>query len=311
MPISDRPSDRSDGGGRVWKWFFLSGFAHVILIAVLLIMPFLPSKAPNYPVYTLDLVGGENLGGGAGTAVEPAPKAKPVPEVKAAPEVKETKRETKKEPKEKPLTRTQLAKENAKKAVDSRAEMTERLAAKAKKEAEEKRQAEEAQVEKVREQLSQRRIDEALENVRNRAAAEEKRQQLEQQQKTVAAPATSTVAAEKSGAAVATPGAGGAGGGVVKGPEFLRYTNIIQDRVKTSWTWVGRRTDLKVTVNVSIQESGEITGIRLVGTSGDRSFDDSVIRAVRKANPLPPPPEDYRADFLNVVLPFNSKDLGS
>ena len=312
MPISDRPSDRSDGGGRVLKWFFLSGFAHVILIAVLLIMPFLPSKAPNYPVYTLDLVGGENLGGGAGTAVEPAPKAKPVPEVKAAPEVKETKRETKKEPKEKPLTRTQLAKENAKKAADSRAEMTERLAAKAKKEAEEKRQAEEAEAEKTRERLQQlreKRIEEALAEIKSRAEADQKKQQVQQPQQQKGAPATSNVVGDKPGAAA--PGVGGTGGGVVKGPEFLRYTNIIQDRVKTSWTWVGRRTDLKVTVNVSIQENGEITGIRLVGTSGDRSFDDSVIRAVRKANPLPPPPEDYRAHVLNVVLPFNSKDLGS
>ena len=123
MPISDRPSDRSDGGGRVWKWFFLSGFAHVIFIAVLLIMPFLPSKAPNYPVYTIDLVGGEKLGGGAGTSIAPAPKAKPVPEVKAAPEVKKETKKAKDEVRPNPAE----LKDVKKKVPDTRAEMTERL----------------------------------------------------------------------------------------------------------------------------------------------------------------------------------------
>ncbi len=297
MPISGRPSDHSDGGGRVWKWVFLSGFAHVILIAVLLIMPFLPSKAPNYPVHTIDLVGGEKLGGGAGTALAPAPKSKPVPEVKAAPEVKETKKAKEVRPNPAEL------KDVKKKVPDTRAEVAEKKLALAKA----KKEAEEAEAEKVRGKLKalrEKRIEEALADVKNRAQREEKAQQ---QQK--AGPVTSNVVGDKPGAAA--PGVGGTGGGIVKGPEFIRYQNIIRDRVKSSWTWPERKADLKITVNVSIQENGEITGVRLVGTSGDRSFDDSVIRAIRKANPLPPPPEDYRADFLNVVLPFNSKDLGS
>jgi colicin import membrane protein len=304
MPTLGRPADHSEGGGRVWKWVFLSGVAHVAVIVFLLITPFLPNKAPNVPVYTVDLVGGEKLGGGAGTALEPAPKAKPVPEVKAAPEVKETRRETKKETKEKPPSRAQLAKESAKKAADSRAEMTERLAAKAKKEAEEKRLAEAAQVEKVREKLRQRRIEEALETVRNRAAEEEKRQQ---QQKMAAA--LSNVPGDKSGAAAA--GVGGTGGGIIKDAEFIRYQNEIRDRVKNSWSWPGKRTDLRVTVRVSIQENGEVTGLKLVGTSGDRSFDDSVIRALKRANPLPAPPENYRKDFMEVDFEFSAKELGA
>jgi colicin import membrane protein len=304
MPTLGRPADHSEGGGRVWKWVFLSGAAHVAVIIFLLITPFLPNRAPNVPVYTVDLVGGEKLGGGAGTALEPAPKGKPVPEVKAAPEVKETKRETSKETKEKPPSRAQLAKESAKKAAEARAEMTERLAAKTKKEAEEKRAAEAAQVEKVREKLRQRRIDEALETVRNRAAEEERRQQ---QQKVAAALSSAT--GEKSGAAA--PGVGGTGGGVVKSAEFLRYYNDMIGRIKNSWTWVGRRTDLRVTVNFVVEENGQISGLRLAGTSGDRSYDDSVLNAIRRANPLPPPPESHRSEFRDVELTFTPKDLAS
>jgi colicin import membrane protein len=301
MPISGRPSDHRDGGGRVWRWVFFSGVAHAVLIAVLLIVPFLPSKTPSYPVYSVDLVGGEKLGGGAGTALVPAPKSKPVPEVKAAPEVKEVKKkETKKAKEEKP----QLAKETKLKA-----EMTEKVAAAAKA----KKEAEEAEAEKVREklkQLKEKRMEEALAAVRSRAEIQQKNQQLQQQQQQKAAAATSTVAGDKPGAAA--QGVGGTGGAIVEDAEFISYKNEIRDRIKNSWSWVsGKRTDLKVLVNISIQENGEITGLKLLDTSGDRSFDDSVARAIRKANPLPAPPEKFRQQFKNVNVPFSLKELGS
>ncbi|MGH7829264.1 MAG: TonB C-terminal domain-containing protein, partial [Candidatus Binatia bacterium] len=44
--------------------------------------------------------------------------------------------------------------------------------------------------------------------------------------------------------------------------------------------------------------------------SGDASYDDSVVRALKRASPLPPPPESYRKDFMDVELTFQPKDLG-
>ncbi len=348
MPVLGRPAGDSDDDGGFWRWVFVSGAAHAAVIALLLITPFLPSKAPIVPVYTVDLVGGEKLGSGAGTGFPSAAKEKPLPPPKAAPEVKETKKTG--------PSAAELAEAKRKAAADLRAEqaeqkkaaaaeMTERLA-KAKREKEEKQKlAEEAEAEKVREklkQLRQQRIEEALADVeqkrkqqlalqqqqqekelrqqqelrelqRLKQEAEQRQAQLQrlrdQQQRGTGGPPTSTVAGNNPGAAAL--GVGGTGGGIVKSAEFIRYQNIIKDRVKSSWTWPERRTDLKVTVNVSIQENGEITGVRLAGTSGDRSFDDSVIRAIRRASPLPPPPEDFRKEFMDVILPFNSKDLGS
>ena len=290
MPISARPSDHSEGGGRVWRWVFLSGLAHVVVIVILLITPFQPSKAPNYRVYTVDLVGGEKLGGGAGTAVAPAPEVQKAPEVTR--EVRKAKQETPPPPK--------VAKESKKKVPESRAEMTEKIAA-----AKAKKELEEAGAEKAREKLKQlreRRIEEALAAIRSRAETEEKKQQ---QQK---AAATSTAVGEKAGAA--TVGAGGTGGGIVKGVEFVRYLADMKQRIKSSWTWLGRRTDLVVTMHFSIQDNGEITGLKLVRASGDTSYDDSVIRALKKASPLPPPPESYRKEFADVELDFTSKELG-
>jgi len=330
MPYLGRPEGPSEGVPRVWKWVILSGIAHLVVVTVVLIAPiFGPKNAPPPPVYTVDLMGGEKLGGGAGTSLKPVPAPKPeplAPEEKSAPPVQETKA------KEPPKPTPQEIKEaKAKAAADARAEMIEKVKAKKeteekrRKEADEKRLADEKAVAERRarlEDLNKKRKEAALADLRakleerqRQQALEEKMQQqklLEQQraaeQQRAQQQATSTVAGNTPGAAAI--GSGGTGGGIVKSPEFIRYQNIIQERVKNSWTWVGRRNDLKVTVNASIQENGEITGLKLVGTSGDRSFDDSVLRALRKASPLPPPPAEFRREFSNVILPFNSEELG-
>jgi TolA protein len=104
-------------------------------------------------------------------------------------------------------------------------------------------------------------------------------------------------------------GEGPGGGGTVRGLEFVVYYNQMLNRIKDRWTWVGTRTDLRVTISFSILPSGEITNIRLTERSGDQTFDASVERAVKGAGPLPPPPEAYRNDFADVELKFRPADL--
>lgn len=95
----------------------------------------------------------------------------------------------------------------------------------------------------------------------------------------------------------------------VGGIEFLRYRNLIHSKIKEHWFWPGGRRDLEVTVRFGIQEDGEIVGLRIVRNSGDSSYDDSVIQAVRRSTPLPPPPETYQKDFMDVELTLRPKDL--
>lgn len=339
LPYVNRPEGPSQGVGRIWKWVIISGIVHVVVIAYLLIGPLLtPNNPPAPPVYSVDLVGGEKLGGGAGTSLAPPPpKSKPEPlepEVKSAPPVKEVVKPARDEVKEEREAKAKAemierikAKKEAEEKKKVELEAKKQAALEAKKEAEEKKKAEveakkkaeqeEAALVKARlEDLRKKRTEAVLEDIRAKAAAKER---LEAEQRAAA----DRAAAERAAAAqqarstmpgdtpgAATLGHGGTGGGIQASPEFIRYQNIIQDRVKSSWTWVGRRNDLKVTVNASIQENGEITGLRLVGTSGDRSFDDSVLRALKKASPLPPPPSEFRREFSNVILPFNSQELG-
>jgi len=104
-------------------------------------------------------------------------------------------------------------------------------------------------------------------------------------------------------------GQNGRGGGIVKGFEFLVYRNRMLHLIKEQWTWVGKVTDLEVTVRFGILENGEVIGLRVIEASGDLTYDDSVLRAMRKAAPLPPPPDNYRKDFMSVELTFRPKDL--
>ncbi|MCZ6907959.1 MAG: energy transducer TonB, partial [Deltaproteobacteria bacterium] len=101
----------------------------------------------------------------------------------------------------------------------------------------------------------------------------------------------------------------GRGGGILKGLEFLIYRARMLYKIKERWTWVGKNSDLEVTVRFGIQENGEVVKLRIVEASGDPSYDESVIRAVRKASPLPPTPVVYRKDFMDVELTFRPRDL--
>jgi colicin import membrane protein len=284
--------DRED---RLSKWLFFSFLFHGALIVALFVVPFLPDRSrPSYPIYTVDLVGGEKIGGNnLSTELVPPSVSKAAPK-KAAEEVpasQETKQETKKE-KPKPIEKAAPAEKVALKEV-------------AKKEPPKK--------EPTKETKSESKTDEsALDRVRERliqSAVERARSRTEGAQDPSKGDAISSGPGEGEGAAALGPG--GRGGGVVKGMEFIIYQNRMLSSIKDNWAWVGQKSNLKVVVHFSIKDSGEITGLKIVQPSGDQSYDESVLRAVKKSSPLPPPPEGSRKDFADVELTFRPKDLGA
>ena len=109
LPLVDREDKLS-------KWLFFSFLFHGALILALFVVPFLPARSrPSYPVYTVDLVGGEKIGrNNLGTELVPpsAPKAAPkkTAEEVPPPPAQETKQETKKE-KPKPIEKEAPAEE--------------------------------------------------------------------------------------------------------------------------------------------------------------------------------------------------------
>jgi len=285
--------DRED---RLSKWLFFSFLFHGALILALFVVPFLPERSrPSYPIYTVDLVGGEKIGGNnLGTELLPPSVSKAAPK-KAAEEVPpplETKQETKKE-KPKPIEKSappeeKVALKEAAKKEPPKKEPT--------KDTKSEPKTDESALDRVRERLIQSAVDRA-------------RSRTEGGQNAAKGDAISSGPGEGEGAAAL--GAGGRGGGVVKGMEFIIYQNRMLSSIKDNWAWVGQKSNLKVVVHFSIKDSGEITGLKIVQPSGDPSYDESVLRAVKKSSPLPPPPEGSRKDFADVELTFRPKDLGA
>jgi colicin import membrane protein len=285
--------DRED---RLSKWLFFSFLFHAALILALFVVPFLPDRSrPSYPTYTVDLVGGEKIGGNnLGTELVPPSVSKAAPK-KTPEEVipsQETKQETKKE-KPKPIEKVAPPEEKValKEAVKKEPPKKEPT-----KDGKTESKTDESALDRVRERLIQSAVDRA-------------RSRTEGSQNPAKGDAISSGPGEGEGAAALGPG--GRGGGVVKGMEFIIYQNRMLSSIKDNWAWVGQKSNLKVVVHFSIKDSGEITGLKIVQPSGDPSYDESVLRAVKKSSPLPPPPESSRKDFADVELTFRPKDLGA
>jgi TonB family protein len=95
-------------------------------------------------------------------------------------------------------------------------------------------------------------------------------------------------------------------------PEFMSYFQTVQRKIKQAWTFPGDDPDLNATVNFGIGPSGDVTKLQITKGSGDGVFDDSVVRAIRRAAPFPQPPEKFRTQFSDGVdAVFQLGDLRS
>jgi TonB family protein len=107
-------------------------------------------------------------------------------------------------------------------------------------------------------------------------------------------------------------GSGEGSVGILKDPEFLLYYKTVQDQIKKAWTFTGGSNDLTATVNFAIGPDGTLTGLKIGTSSNDGAFDDSVIRAIRRAAPFPAPPEKFRDQFsAGVEAVFQLGELKS
>lgn len=309
--ISLRERSFSDSGSeeRLPKWFVFSLIAHLVLIAVIFLSPMLPSREPPPPVVTVvDLVGGEKIGApNLGTEL-PAVTKQPVKTRQELP-APEPKREAKKEPpaieekvkvksierkppvEEKPAVKEKIKTEPVKTESPVKKEVKQAKPAK------DEAKSETASADAVRERLIQSAVDRA-------------KSRTETAQKLSKGETLSAGSGEGEGAAGL--GTGGRGGpGIVKGIDFIIYQNRMLATIKENWAWVGQRSNLRVVVQFGIRENGDIVGLKIVQPSGDPSYDESVLRALKKSSPLPAPPENYRKDFADVELTFRPRDLGA
>ncbi len=94
-----------------------------------------------------------------------------------------------------------------------------------------------------------------------------------------------------SSSAAARPGRHGTGG--TSSGSGGDYYSAIVGRIRQQWVYPDSLDkDLEATVSIRIAKDGSVTIQGIERSSGNRLFDRSVLSAINKASPLPPPPQE-------------------
>jgi len=259
----------------------LSAVAHTaLLIVALTVPPLIGTPLRLEPVAVVDLIGGGDFRQETGKAAAPAGREdeKAAPPAPARPPAKRGKR---------PKDASDDGVPSKRQASDA-ASLTERL-----------RKMREARAgsEAVRGAVEERRT-EAAARAAVRSVGERVAHRIE-------APASVRSGGRAAG------GGGGAQGTVRLSPELRDYFRRLEERVRSSWVLpaalVRDAANLVVEVRIVIERDGRVSEERIERGSGNPYFDDSVRRAIRKASPLPIPPEQLRGgeDHYEVGFRFH------
>ena len=267
----------------------LSGAAHLVLAFVaLIVFPMFRTPLHLEPVAVVDLIGGGEFRQEAGKPPGPAPPAREKEE-------KERPAPKGKAPSTPPPARSR---KGAKASSDDFALSKQKAAAASLTERLRKMREARTESEAVRGAVEERRSEAAaraaVHSVRERAAHR------------IEAPP-----AARPGSRGAAGGGGGSQGTVRLSPELSDYFRRLEERVRSSWVLPGAAvrdaTKLVVELRIVIEKDGRVSEERIERGSGNSYFDDSVRRAIRKASPLPIPPEQLRGgeDHYEVGFRFH------
>ena len=96
------------------------------------------------------------------------------------------------------------------------------------------------------------------------------------------------------------------------GTKMNAYYAAIWARIKNQWILpqsILPRENIEAVVHAKILRNGAVTELSFEKRSGNRYFDESAMRAVRKASPFPPLPEWARGGNIEIGIRFHSSDL--
>ena len=100
-----------------------------------------------------------------------------------------------------------------------------------------------------------------------------------------------------------------------EGIEIRWYQIEVESRIKSNWAFPvalaepKSTKDLEATVLLKVKNDGSIIKSWLKKGSSNAIFDQSVLKAIERSDPLPPFPEGYRKTHDQIEINFNLKDL--
>jgi TonB family protein len=103
-------------------------------------------------------------------------------------------------------------------------------------------------------------------------------------------------------------GGSGFGGDEQRPPEYFTYAETMRGEIDRRWVWHLRHEGLRTQIKMRIARDGSIEFAEIVKGSGNLEFDRSVMRAIKAADPLPPPPGSVYEYFSEIVVIFDPND---
>jgi TonB family protein len=173
-------------------------------------------------------------------------------------------------------------------------------------------------------------LEEAMEDIRKKAALEEIRKKValrersdkgptgepskahSSQESTVSGTGTGTGTGTGSGP-LGSPTGGSPWGSAFGGSSALEsklndYYNMIWAKIKKEWTLPGDlpkgKTNLETIIVVIIERDGKVQKSWFEKRSGNALYDQMAMRAIKKAEPLPPIPKEFRDDIFEIGIRF-------
>ena len=152
---------------------------------------------------------------------------------------------------------------------------------------------------------SSKLLDEALSKIKRKTEAEKKREEVDPLKEAI-----SRLEGRVKGAGEVAVGSGAPSGITIR-----IYQMEVEERIKGNWSYaVGlagpqKEKDLEAIIVLKARSNGTIIKSWFKKHSSNAMFDQSVLRAVERSDPLPPFPEGYRKTTDEIEITFNLKDL--
>ena len=272
-------------GSRLGRMFFVSLVLHGLAISAVFFLPNLSSTRTFYsPVYSVRLVTPPPAPEAKSEGAQPAPA---VPAAPASPPVAAEKPKAKE--KEKPVSlapKKEEPKKEEPKKEDSEKEIREAI-------------------DRLRQKRESKNIESAIEKIRSEKESRQVESAIEGIRKKVTISSKGAVESHE-------PSSRGASTDVMTIKHKIYY-NLIWKRIRSGWVLpdaaLAGQKNLEAIIGIRISPNGQIEDIQFEKKSGNPIFDESALRAIQKANPLPPLPPGFEGERFDVGVRFTPSDL--
>jgi len=272
-------------GSRLGRMFFVSLVLNGLAISAVFFLPNLSSTRTFYsPVYSVRLVTPPPAPEAKSEGAQPAPA---VPAAPASPPVAVEKPKAKE--KEKPVSlapKKEEPKKEEPKKEDSEKQITEAI-------------------DRLRQKRESKNIESAIEKIRSEKESRQVESAIEGIRKKVTISSKGAVESHE-------PSSRGASTDVMTIKHKIYY-NLIWKRIRSGWVLpdaaLAGQKNLEAIIGIRISPNGQIEDIQFEKKSGNPIFDESALRAIQKANPLPPLPPGFEGERFDVGVRFTPSDL--